>query len=132
MNPDAGLDFIHRSPDGLVVRLQVRAYGADAIGRAAHRFTDRCYVHLEYEGDDYLLCRLKAKRPGLDGEDLAGEFANEALDQMLRARLASETEPTRLLLLAHAFSNTNIAHPELDGDVPSDDPARIGEADAAR
>lgn len=124
-------EFVFQSEDGLVVRLQVSVYGADAVARAVHRFTDRCYVHLEYDGSDHLLCRLKAKRPGDDLRALGGEIVNEALDQMLRAQLAAETEQTRLLLLAHAFSNTNILHPELDDATPSDDPACIGVSDEA-
>jgi His-Xaa-Ser system protein HxsD len=122
-------DFVLASDDGLVVRLQVAVYGFDAVARAVHRFTDRCYVHVEYDGPELLICRFKAKRPGEDLRALAGAFANEALDQMLRARLAADTEQTRLLLLAHAFTNTNILHPELDVENPDDDPAEIGAAD---
>src|SRR3954453_11372867 len=103
MGEDVGPEFVFAAGDGLAVRLQVRVYDADAVARAAHRFTDRCYVHIEYEDDKHLLCRLKAKRPADDLDALAGEFANEALDQTLRARLAAETEQVRLLLLAHAF-----------------------------
>jgi His-Xaa-Ser system protein HxsD len=126
---DQAPEFLFPTEDTLAVRLQIRLYPADAVARAAHRFTDRCFVQLEYEDDAHLVCRLKLKRPGEDLATLAGEFTNEALDQVLRAQLAAETEQLRLLLLAHAFSNTNILHPELDADEPADDPAGIEPSD---
>ena len=114
-----------------VIRLQIAAYGMDAIATAAHRFTDRCFVRLEREDEGVVVCSFRAKRRDDDVRTLAGEFENEVLDQMLRAKLAAETEPLRLLLLAHAFSKTNILNPELDDALPMSDPLQIGNPDNA-
>jgi His-Xaa-Ser system protein HxsD len=111
------------------VVLEVGIYGVDPIAKAAHRFTDRCFVRLEHDDPEHVRCHLRAKRAGDDPCALVGEFENEVLDQMLRARVAAESESLRLLLLAHAFANTNILHPELDRSAPAEDPLRIGEPD---
>src|SRR5437660_1734266 len=88
-------EFRQPSPDGLVVRLQTAVYSAEAIAAAAHRFTDRCFVHLEHQDDEHVVCRFRARHPDTDLSTLAGEFTNEVLDQVLRARLARETEQLR-------------------------------------
>lgn len=110
-------DFLHVSPGGISLRVQVSIYGEEGIAQAVHRFTDRCYVHLEREGDS-LICRLLPKDERGDMRLVAGDLANEMLDQMLRHRLKEETEPTRRLIVAQAFSRTNVLHPELDTDDP--------------
>jgi hypothetical protein len=46
--------------------------------------------------------------------------------------LEEETRDIRNLLLAHAFSNTSIFHPELDQSEPNEDPSYIGLADVQR
>lgn len=120
---------VHESPDELTMRLQTSLYSIDSVRRAAHRFTDQCFVHIEYEDQDNLLCRLRLKQHGDSLTRLAGEFMNEVLDQTLRAQLAAETEQIRLLLLSHAFSNTNILHPDLNDVSPAIDPLHIGEHD---
>lgn len=103
-------------PAGVEVRIQREVYDLDTIAAAAHRFTDRAYVDLSHDGDSRTICRLRPKSSLENLERLAGEFANELLDQKLRARLAEQTEPIRRLLIAQAFSRTNLLHPELDDD----------------
>ena len=111
--------------DTLVFSVELDTYGLDPLLKAAHKFTGRCYVHLEHEGRSKVLCRLRGKAQPA-GDELAGEFLNELLDQTLRARLAAATEPVRRVLLAQAFSKINLLHPELDGADPTADPERIG------
>lgn len=77
-----------------------------------------------------MTCRVIPKSHDEDGRALAGELANEMVDQMLRQRLQEETEPIRRLLLAQAFSRTNIAHPELDEGEPDKDELGISQPEA--
>ena len=119
-------DFLHVDANGIVVRIQTSVYGEQSISFAAHKFTDRCFVHLERSGADTILCRVVPKAPGDDARALAGDLANEILDQMLRARLQAETEGIRRLLLAQAFSRTNILHPELDAADPGVEEHPVG------
>lgn len=107
-------DFLTVTPSGIAFRVQPGVYGSEPIAAAVHRYTDRCFVHLEGLPDGSLLCRVVPRRTADDIRDLAGALANELLDQMLRHKLQVETEPIRRLLLAQAFSHTNILHPEVD------------------
>ena len=115
-------EFLH-SRDGLIVtRVQLDVYGLQPLLTAAHKFTDRAYIHLEQESEGVVICRLRAKRRIDNAETIAGEFLNELLDQRLRERLYKQTEPVRRLLLAQAFSQTNLIKPELDHQAPATDP----------
>jgi His-Xaa-Ser system protein HxsD len=122
-------EFLGAEGKTLVTRVQLGVYGLEPLLKAAHRFTDRCFVHLEYEDAANVLCRFRVKRPLDNIEQIAGDFVNELLDQSLRARLAASTEPVRQLLIAQAFSKTSLFHPELDSADPFTDPASIGNPD---
>lgn len=122
--------FIQLADGSAIVRFQVAVYSLEAILAAAHRVTDRCFVQVETDGADWISCRLVSKQSDIDLANLGGDFCNEVLDQQLRARLAEETEGVRRLLLAQAFSRTNILQPELDTVEPTADPQAIGQPDA--
>lgn len=113
-------DFVHMEGGSAAVRFQTSVYGLDAIAAAAHRLTDRCHVHIESEQQGSVLVRIKPKSTLESARVLAGELANHVLDQSLRVRLASETEPIRRVLLAQVFSKVNILRPDLDDAPPQD------------
>jgi His-Xaa-Ser system protein HxsD len=117
--------------DGVIVRLQTSVYGIRPIAEAAHRFTARCTVQIE-QSEGTVSCRIKSKDARSSAQSIADEFVNEVLDQFLRSKLEEETRDIRNLLLAHAFSNTSIFHPELDESEPDEDPSDIGLADVQR
>jgi His-Xaa-Ser system protein HxsD len=110
---------------GVLVRMQIALYGRDAILKAAHRFTDRCSVHLEETTDGEILCQFQVQGDPAAAEPFVAAFVNEALDQSLRAKLAEQTEPIRRLLLAQAFSRHNLIHPDFDSAQLSEDPHRV-------
>lgn len=122
-------NFLHVGEDGVSFRVQESVYDQAAVAAALHRFTDRCFVHLERSDDGWFRCRVVPRRSNEDGRTLAGLLANEMLDQLLRQHLQRETEPVRRLILAQAFSRTNILHPELDEADPVADPLRIVQPD---
>jgi His-Xaa-Ser system protein HxsD len=130
MPPEA--EFIHRNGTTVVVRASTAVYGVDPVLKAAHKFSARCFVHIEPDGTDAVLCRLRAKQTLERLDVLAGEFCNELLDQALRARLAAATEPVRNLLLAQAFSKTNLIRPDLEQAEPDQDRAGIAAPDDAK
>jgi His-Xaa-Ser system protein HxsD len=80
-------------------------YPIDAIYGAAYLFIDRCFVFLSRAGDRQVTVRLRAREETtLEFLDrLAGEFANELLNQVLRFRLAASTEKIREYYTARAF-----------------------------
>lgn len=77
-------------------------YPRDAVYGAAYLFVDRCYVFLTRPADDKVEVRLKPKEEG-DLEALAGEFANELLNQVVRLRVGEATAQIREYYMAKAF-----------------------------
>ena len=114
--------------EALRVPVDLTVYSLPALLRVVHRFTDRCHVHLQREGDAATV-QLRAKSPGADLSCLAGDLLNELLDQTLREAVQRETEPVRNLILAHALSNAVLIRPDLETADPLDDPCRIAQPD---
>ena len=84
---------------------ELASHSIDAVQRAAYRFSDR--LSISTKTDDTLIhCTLFAVG-GLAGS-LINEFRIEVLDQVLRERIRTETEATRNLILALAFSKTGL------------------------
>lgn len=83
-------------------------HSADAIQRAAYRFSDRLSLDLEVEPTSFR-CRLTIVS---DDEAVVAltlhDFRNEVLDQVLRERIRDETEGTRNVILSLAFSQTSL------------------------
>ena len=114
----------------VVVRLSRAVYTETAVRAAAHRLTGVAYVTVREppEGTEWEVC-IQASS-GLERLDaLAGQFSNDAMDQVLREQLAQETKAIRAVIIAQAFSRANLLHPELDSDDPFADPLRIGNPD---
>jgi len=110
-------DIARADADGLRVRFDCRAYDLLSIQKAAYKFGDRCHVLISPDEENtYVDVVLQAKRTLDNPRFLAGEFCNEVLDQQLRQIVAKETAGVRDLLLAQAFSRTNLITPELDSE----------------
>jgi His-Xaa-Ser system protein HxsD len=85
------------------------SHSADAIQRAAYRFSDRVSCELT-SGRAEHRCVLTAVGDA-DVEALVSDFRTEVLDQVLRERIRAETEPIRTMILAQAFSKTGLVDP---------------------
>jgi His-Xaa-Ser system protein HxsD len=114
-------------------RLHESVYPLDAIYGAAYLFVDRCYVFLTRPGDGQVDVRLRAKEQ-TDAERLtgiAGEFANELLNQVLRFRISESTSRIREYYMARAFLSTPAQSTidrllaDLDNEEREDDPLDI-------
>lgn len=108
-------------------------YPRDAIYGAAYLFLDRCYVFLGRPADKTVSVQLRAKTPA-DEEALvalAGEFANELLNQIVRVRVGEATARIREYTLAKAFfsdpgrSTIDALLAELDAEELDEDPLEI-------
>ena len=111
-------DFLFAEGDQLYALIDLTVYSEAAMLRAAHKFTDRCHIHLQRESETRMGARFRAKNAGGDCRHTAGEFFNELLDQRLREIVQRESEPVRNLILAHALAGTALIHPELDTTEP--------------
>ena len=105
-------------------------YRLSAVKKAAYAFTDRCHVEIATAHDPAAVAvTLRPRRALDDPAYLVGEFRNEVLDQELREQVAQETEGVRNLLLAQAFSATNLVEPLADTADPALDPLGIARPD---
>ena len=85
-------------------------YPAEVLERAAYRFTDSLALELLADNGQWLcsLC-FDAGIGQVQAEALTQTFRKEVLDQKLRASIRAQTEATRTLILARAFSRTGLS-----------------------
>lgn len=99
--------FVISNPDGsLTIQYDKSIYSLAALKKAAYKFTDRVSVFINEEADNQF--RLQFTFLNASDEEtkqrVVHDFCNEVLDQDLRESIATQTEATRLLILAEAFS----------------------------
>jgi His-Xaa-Ser system protein HxsD len=80
----------------------------DALQRSAYALAAEMTVDIRIRDADYL-CTLFPREQGAAAEELKHRFRAEVNDQILRIRIAKETEPLRNLVFALAFSRTGLA-----------------------
>jgi His-Xaa-Ser system protein HxsD len=85
-------------------------YPLDAVYGASYLFVDRCYVFLSRPADRQVEVSLKTRQPTDEAalDALAGEFANELLNQVLRHRVSESTAKIREYYMARAFFSTPV------------------------
>jgi His-Xaa-Ser system protein HxsD len=83
----------------------------DALQRSAYAVAAEMTVDIRVSGADYC-CTLFPRRQDATGDEMKHRFRAEVNDQVLRARIARETEPLRNLVFALAFSKTGLAEAE--------------------
>lgn len=102
--------------DGTVVRANIdtRNYRAVAVKKAAYRFAAKCTILLEPMKGEVLplVFTFAAQTSESAGLAIVRSFFQELLDQELREHLAEEMGPLRTLILAQAFSKTDLIRRE--------------------
>jgi|GEM_PF-4332085 His-Xaa-Ser system protein HxsD len=83
----------------------------DALQRSVYAVAGEMTVDIRVCGVDYM-CTLFPRRQGTTDDELRHRFRAEVNDQILRVRIAKETEPLRNLVFALAFSQTGLAEAE--------------------
>lgn len=96
-------------PASVELSFDAASHSADAIQRAAYRFSDRVSCELT-NGEAKHRCVLTAVGDA-DLDALVADFRTEVLDQVLRERIRAETELIRTMILAQAFSKTGLVDP---------------------
>jgi His-Xaa-Ser system protein HxsD len=86
----------------------------DALQRSAYAVAAEMTVDIRVTGADYV-CTLFPRRRDTTGDELRHRFRAEVNDQILRVRIAKETEPLRNLVFALAFSQTGLVEVEAEG-----------------
>ena len=81
-------------------------YPRDAVFGAAYLFIDRCWVYLKRPSDKEIEIVLTSREAAVEKEalvELAGEFANELMNQIVRIQVGEQTAQIREYYLARAF-----------------------------
>jgi His-Xaa-Ser system protein HxsD len=87
------------------------SHSADAIQRAAYKFSDRMSLDLMSD-DDAFRCTLAFEGDEVAFAEVVHDFRREVLDQVLRERIRDETAAVRNTILALAFSKTSLVSPD--------------------
>lgn len=136
--PGSGLDEVtlRYDTDGRSVAfvLDESVYPRPVVYGAAYAFMDRCYVFLTRPAERAIRVRMKSRDPQPAPaalEALAGEFANELLDQLMRFELGEATAEIRKYYMARAFfgvtgsPSIDALLAELDSEEMADDALEI-------
>jgi His-Xaa-Ser system protein HxsD len=92
------------------VTIDLRVYRLAAVQKTAYRFAERCTAVLGSPEDDRLPVTLvfRPETSERDALETVRLFFQELLDQELREQIGDETRAVRALLLAQAFSKTDL------------------------
>src|SRR5438094_1032705 len=86
-------------------------YTSDALFRACYAFTDRCYLFLKQLGADEVLVEFRRSDSSHALADVVGAFANELIDQRVRADIARRRRAIRGGIAAHTFPEATFVPP---------------------
>jgi His-Xaa-Ser system protein HxsD len=92
------------------VSLDLRVYRIAAIKKAAYRVAASCTALFEQIDEVQVQVALQFKPNATESSvsEAVRLFHQEVLDQELREHIAEETRPLRTLILAQAFSRTDL------------------------
>jgi His-Xaa-Ser system protein HxsD len=117
-------------PTSVPIQIDTTIYPISAVMRAAYKFTAGSHVTIRREAENSPSITVTlTPRTSLDEtavRTLIGDFENELIDQRLRDTLEAEFGVLRELIVAHAFSDTNLLDPTRDDGDYVDDPLGIG------
>jgi His-Xaa-Ser system protein HxsD len=108
---------------GLVLSFDARIYSLEAVQRAAHWMTDRCFVVVEADSPGKTIRISLAAKEGAVLRTLAGELGNRVLDEELRRQISAETKVIREAIVTQAFAEADLG--DNRGGTFADDPEDI-------
>ncbi len=74
--------------------------------KAAYAFTDKFYIHLQADDNEYIV-EIQPKKSGVSIS--CEEFKNEIITQQVREIVHKQTKDLRMLIMARAFSSSVIS-----------------------
>ena len=92
---------------GITLAFDQATVDLDALQRSAYAVAAEMTVDIRVSGTDYA-CTLFPRRKDTADDELKHRFRVEVNDQILRVRIARQTEPLRNLVFALAFSQTGL------------------------
>lgn len=82
-------------------------YNIDALKKAAYKFIDEWYVHLDIQDQNYIV-QFIPRDSSMENKDVIQLFENELLSQEVRAMVFNKTHTLRELLVARAMASTMV------------------------
>lgn len=110
----------------------LRVFALETIQKAAYRYTGHYTVQFESLIGDRVLVILSPLPQAAGKGPVTEDLPNEVLDQHLRQRVATETQPLRDLILAQAFSSLALIDPDGEKAEFRDDPKAIASPSSPR
>lgn len=98
------------------LELDKALYDRRALLKAVYRFTDRAYIHLSQNENQWLVSWRAKEGKQVD----TGELENELIAQMLRLQLLEESGDLRKILLARAMASTVIEEKTVGSELEED------------
>jgi His-Xaa-Ser system protein HxsD len=92
---------------GITLAFDQATVDLDALQRSAYAVAAEMTVDIRVSGTEYA-CTLFPRGKDTTDDELKHRFRVEVNDQILRVRIAKETEPLRNLVFALAFSQTGL------------------------
>jgi His-Xaa-Ser system protein HxsD len=96
---------------GIMLAFDRATVELDALQRGAYAVAAEMTVDIRASDADYVCTLFPRKRDSTEDE-IKHRFRAEVNDQILRVRIAKETEPLRNLVFALAFSQTGLVDTE--------------------
>ena len=106
-------------------RIQVdeKVFPRDVVVSAAYMFLGRCYVRLEQAPRRHVLVQLKGKKRLGNKQlaNLAEEFENELLHQLMRRQVAERTDGLREVIVGRALFSAEPEGEDVEPAEPQED-----------
>jgi len=94
-----------------VIDVDCQVYSREAVLRAGHVASARCYVALKSVGGGHIQVELTPREEAVAASELVGAFWNELLNQQVREDVERETRAIRELIVAQAFAEAEFEIP---------------------
>ena len=106
-----------------MLKFNKELYSKTALIKAAYNFTDKAYVHLDADDQNYYVSLSAKEESTLISEE---EFLNEILTQSVRHEVYRQTKNIRELMLARAMASSVMFEEEFD-DYEDEEPEKYAE-----
>lgn len=113
-NGEVPLDWpIEVHNDAVRIRLPKAVYSDLAIQKAAYRLAADLAAHIEYNDEEVLVTLVRKNADDKSSSNLlVARFLQRLNDEVLREKVAKQTQGIRELLLAQAFSRSGLVDPQ--------------------
>lgn len=91
----------------VVLEVDCQIYSREAVLRAGHVASAKCYVALKPASENHILVELTPRDEVAVISDLVGAFWNDLLNQQVREDVERETRTIRELIVTQAFAEAD-------------------------